>query len=374
MNLFFPSGRLSVVDQYYKGVGPGFDLIRTGLAVLIFYGHSKFVLAPVAGDALLMLGRESGPVGSALGGWTSAITGHVTANLYRIYVPMFFALSGFLVAGSAVRLSSPAKFFVFRALRILPALSVEVLLSAIVLGAVFTTLSFTDYFSSARFFSYFGNIVGLVQFDLPGVFTNNPVPDIVNINLWTLPSEFYCYLFVIGFMLFGDVREWRGIFLILVIVFGLAGSIYFFVYPNVRGTFSVAAIIFHFLVGFTFYLYREEVYLHFSIFVMSVVVSIAALNIKSAEFVIALAVSYMTIYIGYVGVFRLNILRKYDYSYGIYLYGFPIKQAIVALFPTIGRMTLFFSALAITVLFSAISWRYIEKRCLALKDKVRFGR
>ena len=99
-------------------------------------------------------------------------------NLLRPFVVAllvtFFALSGFLVTGSAIRTRTIRQFFANRALRICPALSVEVTLSAIVLGAIFTVLPLQDYFSSAGFFRYFGNIFGFVEFTLPGVFKNLP--------------------------------------------------------------------------------------------------------------------------------------------------------------------------------------------------------
>ena len=75
-------------------------------------------------------------------------------------VPAFFALSGFLVTGSALRLRATVPFLTFRFLRILPALFVEVTLSALVLGPLFTRLPLAHYFSDPQFMRYFGNIAG----------------------------------------------------------------------------------------------------------------------------------------------------------------------------------------------------------------------
>ena len=69
----------------------------------------------------------------------------------------------------------------------------EVFLSAFVLGAIYTTLPLADYFTSPHFFRYFGNMFGFITYKLPGVFTDNRIPGIVNLNLWTLPAEFDCY-------------------------------------------------------------------------------------------------------------------------------------------------------------------------------------
>ncbi len=73
----------------------------------------------------------------------------------RLVLPMFFCLSGFLVAGSLARTKTLISFIGFRVLRIVPALCVEVTLSALVLGTIFTTLPAREYFSSIEFFKYF---------------------------------------------------------------------------------------------------------------------------------------------------------------------------------------------------------------------------
>ena len=75
-------------------------------------------------------------------------------------------------------------------------------LSALVLGPLLTTLPLSKYFTDPQFFRYFGNIVGWITFYLPGVFQQND-PPIVNINLWTLPSEFDCYVITAALMSFG---------------------------------------------------------------------------------------------------------------------------------------------------------------------------
>ena len=109
------------------------------------------------------------------------------------YLPMFFALSGFLVTGSALRTGRLIPFLGLRVLRLLPALLVEVTLSAIILGATFTQLPLSEYYASPMFWSYFLNIVGDIHLFLPEVFNNNNT-DIVNSNLWTLPWELQCYI------------------------------------------------------------------------------------------------------------------------------------------------------------------------------------
>ena len=112
----------TILGQMEKGSGftAGFDYVRTALALAVLVWHS-YILS--AGSAALYRAAWSGPF----------------RFLLAIILPMFFALSGFLVAGSLER-TRAHQFVVLRALRLIPALAVEVTLSALILGAFFTTL------------------------------------------------------------------------------------------------------------------------------------------------------------------------------------------------------------------------------------------
>src|SRR4051812_38065274 len=134
------------------GIGPGFDLLRLVLAFSVLFIHCS-LWRPASPDLDLL------PLlaGLPLPAWafTTAI------------VPLFFALSGFLVAGSAenLRLSD---FIANRALRIVPALAVEIALCALLLGPLTTTVPWATYFSDAQFPRYFLNAFGWIQYELPG--------------------------------------------------------------------------------------------------------------------------------------------------------------------------------------------------------------
>jgi peptidoglycan/LPS O-acetylase OafA/YrhL len=64
----------------------------------------------------------------------------------RAIIPMFFALSGFLVAGSLERSETTLTFIGLRLIRIYPALAVEVALSAFLIGMAVTALPLATYF------------------------------------------------------------------------------------------------------------------------------------------------------------------------------------------------------------------------------------
>lgn len=120
-------------------------------------------------------------------------------SLPSLAVDLFFVASGFLVTASYCQRNDFYAFTEARLLRIFPGLIVAVLLCVFVVGPISTTASLSDYFASPSTFSYFKHNVFLlngIQFDLPSVFTSNPYPGSVNGSLWTLPIEFWMYVFV----------------------------------------------------------------------------------------------------------------------------------------------------------------------------------
>jgi peptidoglycan/LPS O-acetylase OafA/YrhL len=155
-----------------KGFGPGFDFMRVFLAMGVLISH--------ASNLLTWRGVE--PL------WFFDFS----------ILPMFFALSGFLVTASAMRLTLP-NFLVHRGARILPALITEITLSALLLGPLLTIYPLSQYFSDTRFFKYFLNIFGVIQYELPGLFIERQVAryqGIVNRSLWTIPHEIFCYFVI----------------------------------------------------------------------------------------------------------------------------------------------------------------------------------
>ena len=87
---------------------------------------------------------------------------------------------------------------------------------------------------------------------------------------------------------------------------------------------------------------------------------------------------YFSIYLSY-GYFLLLLatspvrilgtsIRTHDYSYGTYIYAFPIQQTIVMLMPGVAPLTLFLVALPVILVFASASWHWVEKPALRLKD------
>jgi peptidoglycan/LPS O-acetylase OafA/YrhL len=242
----------------------GFDFLRVALAISVVLVH--FVPIKYGGaftDQLFLTWRRP---------------------LVAIILPMFFALSGFLVSGSLVRSRTIITFLGLRVIRIVPALAVEIVLSAIILGPIFTTYSLRDYFTNRLFFRYFYNIVGHVQFALPGVFVNNPHPNVVNQQLWTIPWELQCYMLITALALLTIVRN-RVFLLTFLVAFTL---VVFFLYGRqpVDGWVSVHGIILveSFIAGIVCFQFKDKIPVNKWIALASLILSVTFLYIPRFDF------------------------------------------------------------------------------------------
>lgn len=334
------------------GEGPGFNAMRLILSLTILAVHS---------------------------GWVAgADTSRDWEGLHGIFlmslVPAFFALSGFLVTGSALRTDAVRPFITLRAIRIVPALFVEITLSALVLGPLLTTWLLRDYVADIRFWEYFGNIVGRIRFELPGVFESNPVSGVVNQNLWTLKPEFYCYI-LMAIMIGVGVLHRRLLFAALTLAVSLGATVAAFKvgFGVTGGNYHWTVVVFYFLVGCLYFQWREHVKMHWLLFVVALLVSVALMAApREYAFFVPPFLTYCVVYLGLLPLHLPARIKKLDVSYGIYLYGFPIQQAIVSQTDFVhGNGPLLFAVSApVVIAFALVSWLWIEKPFLKVKPYV----
>jgi len=354
-----------------KGIGQGFDFMRIFLAVSVLGTHSVLI---AQGERY-----QFNFAPASLMHWS--------------ILPLFFALSGFLITGSAMRLKLK-DFLLNRGMRIVPALAVDICIAALIIGPIFTTLPLREYFHRYEFFAYFANVTGLIHYILPGVFENNPFPATVNGSLWTVPFEIGCYVLMSAFIVSGILNN-KGTALavsaliVVFIAYTYAADYSLFDAIKSERFHTVAHHFFadrgnmlysYFMAGSLFYLFRYNISFHPLIFIASLIVFVLAaydqFNFipKPVSALITMWVLvYMMVYIGLLKIPPLPIYHRGDYSYGIYLYGYPIQQAIVTLFPSVTSPLLHFAiSLPIVTLVAMFSWHNIEKPILRLRRKFSF--
>jgi peptidoglycan/LPS O-acetylase OafA/YrhL len=337
--------------QEAGGSTSGFDYLRLGLAVSVVCWHSVTTLYGL--NAAIEISKD----------WVG----------YAVFMvmPMFFALSGFLVSSSLLRSKSIWVFLGLRGLRIFPALCVEICLSALLIGPLLTTLDLRAYFSDPMFHSYFLNICGDIHYNLPGVFESNPLANIVNNPLWTIPFEMECYiaLFVLAVLGFAK-RPWA--MLGVVMALSVAAILYKYLIiqtlPPVGPNASGRQLVVFFLGGVALFMLRDKIPHSLTLFVASLIAALLLVKTPRFVYLAPLPVAYLTAYIGLLNFRRLPVVFSGDYSYGIYLYAFPMQQCVVQFFPQIHTWYLHFMVSLVPVsLFAVFSWHCIEKPLLRLK-------
>ena len=331
----------------------GFDYVRLALALAVVFYHSwgtSYGVIP-----------EQDPLSSKM------------RPIVVIIIPMFFALSGFLVAGSLERSKTLFAFLGFRALRIMPALAGEVLLSALVLGPLLTTLPLSSYFADPEFSSYFGNIIGNVHFVLPGMFPNNPVPHMVNRQLWTIPIELMCYLTLSVLAIFSIFKKRVLLACCLAVLYIYEGISAIFLEAS-PPYFVIAGLqlVMVFLAGVVLYRFRDKIPYNRPLFLLSIILCLGLLSNTNAQRFASVPIAYVTCYLGLTNGKRNRLLLSGDYSYGIYLYSAPLQQMIASISPSMWHW--YWSVLLgipCSVLCAAGSWWFIEKPILTWRHHVK---
>jgi peptidoglycan/LPS O-acetylase OafA/YrhL len=328
----------------------GFDALRIVAASMVIFGHSYPLTGHVASFGLLGNG------------------------VHTIGVKIFFVISGYLITRSWQSDPHLGRFWLKRALRIMPGLITICLLTVLVAGPLITHFPVFDYFSNRGTFFYLWNVALYPIYALPGVFTDNIYPVAVNGSLWSLPIEVAMYCGVP--ILIGHYRS-SARFLIPVAALGLlAASIYFVRIapptspPIVWGSSLISAldVAYYFYAGATMAVLRLDrfcnIWLALTIFCASNWLFTGAI---SAEIALAVALPYLSISVGKAKNTFLKRLDGHDYSYGLYLYGFPVQQMVVHF---MGAQSALFNttvSLPIALFFAVLSWREIERRALMLK-------
>ena len=244
----------------------------------------------------------------------------------------------------------------------MPALAVEICLTAFILGTAVTTLPLNQYFASSEFHAYFLNIIGIIHYTLPGVFEGKQL----NAQLWTIPFEFECYALLVGLTIATVVRRKHALLALLLAgsmimtAIAVAGSMYTTNW-NVPGRMLVVA----FIAGVILYIYRSSVRHNIWIAIACAILSYVTLNFANTVFLAALPLAYLTIY---AGLFRPPAIPFGDLSYGVYLFHFPVARALYELSGgNLVWLTLLIPTLIITTVFAAASWRFVEKPVLDRK-------
>jgi peptidoglycan/LPS O-acetylase OafA/YrhL len=329
------------------------NIIRLLLALLVILSHSF----PVA------LGAGGESRGEPLFAWT-----HGMASSGSIAVNSFFFISGFLVTASWLRSKSLLDYFAKRVLRIYPAFIVAMGFSAALIwlccpgfrGAVVHPLNWIWVLLKDLLFLSSNSINWL------GIFSGNPYSMVANASLWTIPMEFGCYLAVMVIGVFSLFKR-RLLLLIPAVLY-----YQFYVMSAFHGRNGLDQAFVCFMVGAIFWLWQDKI--PFSKYIAgSCLVILLAASQFEPWFIWAFPIAggYCLLWLAYgPRLLFSNWAEKTDLSYGTYLYAFPIQQLLAMSMALRHPLYIFVVATPITLGLAWLSWNLVEKRFLAMKNRI----
>ena len=129
-------------------------------------------------------------------------------------------------------------------------------------------------------------------------------------------------------------------------------------------------LFFMFFSGASFYVLKDKITLSRTAFWHCAMALMATTLLDKQLFfaVYVFTIAYVIFHLVYV---PSGPIRRYnrlgDYSYGMYIYAFPIQQAVIALLPGVSVPALIALSSIGTLAMAMLSWHFIEKHSLKLR-------
>ena len=328
-----------------------FSVLRLIMALAVLVSHAVFLAT-----------------GSFLAEPLVTTTGY---SLGQYGVQGFFILSGILVTQSLVTRGDLWDYGRARALRIFPALIVCVAVSVLIVGPALSMLDARAYFASSGVALYVAKTLSLStgSAHLPGLFMTNPAVGVVNQSLWTLKYEVACYLLLGGFA----ALVWRATQRRLAVTIAVAAWIALMVAArpgltqggNFFETLSYFTLFFG--TGAVAFMLRHKIRLCWPPVVGFGLLFAACIGSDWAEISSALFLGYGLLW---VATLSFGSLRAYanhnDYSYGTYIYSYPVTQAVLVMWPNVNLLALIATVSGVTLMLAFLSWEFVERPALSL--------
>lgn len=313
-------------------------------------------------------------------GWTRG-----QDSLGGIAVAGFFIISGFLVSRSWFTSGNAGRFIWRRFLRIFPAFWICLVVTATLFAALAWRHEhggiagvFSVHHESPVHYVTSNFWLQMNQYNIAGLLTRTPLsktgyPIGWDGSLWTLIYEFKCYLLlaVLGFA--GLLR--RRIVVVVLTILAYLATISWQINPAWAAKLLpilidpfVARFSFLFFLGVLITLYADRIIIDDRLGVLALIVATLTLHNGGWLALGYFAFAYATIWLA----IRLPLAwfeRAGDFSYGTYIWAFPLQMLLAeyGLYRH-GETIFIFASLAVATGAAALSWHLVEKRALRLKD------
>lgn len=333
----------------------GLTMLRVAAALTVIYAHA-FPLLHIPAPA-----HAFGP------------------GLGSLAVNTFFSISGYLIAASWANDPHILRFLIRRFLRIFPALLTVLVILSMLVGPLITSER-QSYFSGEAPYRYITlALADSKSATLPGVFSANIYPNVVNGSLWTIRYELLMYmLFALISMAIPSARK-HVLYPALFVGLGMAWIIVSDRFGTTLRLFEsvdfvadrIAYLGAFFFAGTSYYAWRESIHLK-----PAYAVVLCALTFLAPTHSMTMVLSWMAVPYSALtfAEYAPDMFKgwRHDYSYGIYIYAFPAQQIASQYSQLIGleNWGLVIACLVITIPMAAFSWHLIERPALAMKLRV----
>ncbi|WP_170399781.1 acyltransferase family protein [Ruegeria arenilitoris] len=345
-----PNETVRFISDRSNGRDNNFNLIRILAASGVLVSHAY----PIS------LGRAATqPLENLLHGLT----------LGTVCVWIFFAISGFFITRSFNRKQSVTSFLIARVLRLFPALAVVLGVTIFVAGFVLTNVAPSLYWAETGEYFVRNMLLFDLRYTLPGVFESNPGGAGINGSLWSLSYEVTCYVGVFICGLLGLLRN-RKVFAGAVLLFMCIYAATMVLDLNTRIE-QLAKLGLTFLTGMVFYIWRDKIPLSWVVLAGVTAATVVAWFTPLFMPVFAVSLSYAVFFAGYAKIpLLLNYNRLGDYSYGVYIYAFPIQQLVAQSGVTTPVINMAIS-LPFTFICAILSWHLVEAPAMKLRHRIK---
>ena len=162
------------------------------------------------------------------------------------------------------------------------------------------------------------------------------------------------------------------IFLMVHILYIVAQSSHL-ILPHIGEADKLPRLVAYFLSGMTLFLFRDKIPFSYKLALLSALAIVVLSFFHLSELAMPICGSYLILYFAYSPQVKLHNFAKYgDFSYGLYIYAFPVQQLIIHVYKDgkgLNPYTLAILSFFVTLALSALSWHLIEKPFLSLKPK-----
>ncbi|MBC9822488.1 acyltransferase [Terrabacter sp. MAHUQ-38] len=285
----------------------------------------------------------------------------------------FFAISGYLIAGSRTRMGM-RPFLWRRALRLMPAYWAVLLFTALVAAPVSTTMTRNAYdWRSAASYVVKNSLLVTTQMGIAGTPTDVAYHGLWNVSVWSLLYEAAAYVafgLVIGAVWF-RIRTAAllsaGLAVCIVVQFGLG------VGPDALR--DLTRLWSFFAAGVLLWFFRERLPGSRAVAAVAGAVVVAALLLDGTWYLMLAPVPLAFVLLWLGARLPVRVGARNDISYGVYVFAFPLQQlmAVGRVPEVVGSFWFAVLSVAVTVPVAWASWLLVEKPSMRLRRVVPVG-